>query len=534
MHYRFTVRIGNGQLHHILVSQMEPRGAIAKAVGSISEYIPRDPAEAKERIDAILAAAPAETFVGVEQPGYKNREAYIDDGIRRGHGFDRYLWLGPTRIRSERAAGSFAQWRKHVAALSSESSYLAFALMLGLAGPLLLWADLPEGAVFHFVGESSTGKTTAARVAASIGGSPDGLLNWGQSVRRLAETAAAHRDRALILNAAEKAQKAEVKAVLQAITHGLAEGTSKTYSTAVRGTLPDVTSRSPILSNGNRSGAVLAQEAGLAWNEQEVARFISIPVPSREEGGVVDMPSDEAADYPARLIAALEGGLKDHHGRVMGRWLDRVWANRGRVNDLMDDFVAHVEPADAFQRRIARKFGLIYAAGMIAVETDFLPWDRDVPLIATTRLYHRAMSAMQVGCPREALVALRDALLNPEVFPQVGSCQELVLQPENRVAGFHFRRAGEDLIAIRRERLGSVLDGLADVEALIAALEQAGVLDGGHGGRRGQQVRVSIIGRTEGRIEKPRCLVMKAATLDAFLQAAGRGRAGGEDAIVIT
>lgn len=99
--------------------------------------------------------------------------------------------------------------------------------------PVLHWADLPEGAVFHLAGKSSTGKTTTARVAASFDGPPDSHANWHQSDRRTGENAAIRCDRAYILNAAEKAKREDLRAVLSSITHGLVEGGSKRYAAAV-------------------------------------------------------------------------------------------------------------------------------------------------------------------------------------------------------------------------------------------------------------------------------------------------------------
>ncbi|MEA1831275.1 DUF927 domain-containing protein [Methylobacterium durans] len=534
LHYLFTIRLDGGRKHRVLVSQIEPLGNIAKVVGSVSEDIPRAPAEAKSRIEEILAAAPAETFIGVEQPGFKNGTAFIADGIRRGHEYNRYLWLTPSACSTPQAAGSFSGWQECVALPCRESSYLAFALMTGLAGPLLHWANLPEGAAFHLYGDSSTGKSTTARVAASITGAPGNHSNWGRSARRLTETAAEHRDQALILDAAEKAKRQDVKEILQAITHGLVEGGGKVYAASVQASLPDLTSRSPILSNGNRSGAELARIAGLPWDEQEAARFISIPVPKRAQGGVIDLPSSTDPHHSAHLINMLEKGLKRHHGRVLGRWLTLVWKHRERVNGLIANFVSLAQPNDAYERRIARKFGLIYAAGMIGVRTGFLPWEAGLPNEVVLKLYHGARAAMQVGCAREAIVALAEALNDAAMFPDIGTAKELILDHDAAMVGFRFSKAGDEFVAIRQDGLGALLDKTAEPEALISALAEAGVIELGHGGRRGKQLHVQLINRANGRIiVKPRCLVMKAAPLAAFIEAAGRGRRGDDDAIVV-
>lgn len=531
LHILVTVELDRGRKKTLVINHTDSLVQITKSIASVSEDLSRDPKTAQAQIAKCIAAAPAGTKIGVEFPGWKNGQAYVTDQLRRGHGWDEYVWMGAPLPHTTCAAGTLWGWRWTVAAACAESSYLAFALLVALAGPVLYWADLPEGAVFHFAGKSSTGKTTTARVAASVDGDPGSYASWNQSDRRIGETTAERRDRVANLNAAEKAKLKDMREILQAMTHGLTEGGGKVYSAAVKATLPDLFIRSPILSNGNRSGAEMARMVGLAWDEQEAARFITIPVPTRKEGGVVDRPKGTGPDYSAELIKRLEKGLKRNHGRVLSRWLDHVWTHRKRVNGLIVDFVDAVGPADAYEHRIALKFGLVYAAGRIAVETGFLPWKWSLPLRVVRHLYQRALSALQVGCPREALLALDDALRDPEVFPDIGSGKELRLGEGNRFVGFRFSRGGQVLVAIRQEALSLILEGITEPEVLIGALEQAGVLEGGHGGRTGQQVRVSIVSRTAGRIEKPRCLVMKETKLEEFLHAAGAGHAGREDAI---
>ena len=532
LHFLATVGLDRGRTTTLMLSKTSSLGQIAKAIGGVSEHLSGDPDIAKEQVAELIAAAPDETLTAVEYGGWKEHEAYIGPGLRRGRRWDRYVWTGTTAPGAILAAGTFWDWRREVAALCAESSYLAFALLVALAGPVLAWADLPEGAVFHLAGKSSTGKTTTARVAATVDGPPGSHADWRQSDRSFAETAAARCDRVAIFNAAEKAKRADMCEILPGITHGLVEGGSKKYSVAVKANLPDLRIRSPILSNGNRTGAEMAFIAGLTWDEQEAARFITIPVPRREAGGIVDRPKGTGAGYSAELIKRLEGGMERHHGRALGRWLDHVWAHRGRVNGLIEEFVAAMRPADAYEGRIAAKFGLIYATGTIAVETGFLPWKASLPLRVVRRLYRRALASLQEGCPVEAVMALRDALDDAAVFPAIGKATELVL--DERTAGFRFSKAGDDLVAIRQECLGTVLGETTEPAVLIGALEEAGVIEAGHGNRRGKQVHVRLINRVNGRvIAKPRCLVMKAAALAAFLEAAGRGRRSGDDAIVV-
>ncbi|MCP1538806.1 hypothetical protein [Methylorubrum extorquens] len=226
---------------------------------------------------------------------------------------------------------------------------------------------------------------------------------------------------------------------------------------------------------------------------------------SGEAGSIVDRPRSTEPNYAIEFIDRLEAGMKCHHGRVMGRWLDHVWAHRKFVDGLIADFVAAVRPTNAVERRMAQQFGLIDATAQIAVGTRFLPWTATLPRSVVIDFYRSAVAALKVGCPVEALVALREALDDGAVFPNLGAARELIF--DERMVGFRFSRNGDEFVAIRQERLSTVLGATTAPAVLIGALEEAGVIEGGHGARRGKQLHVRLISRANRCIvTKPRCL----------------------------
>ena len=106
---------------------------------------------------------------------------------------------------------------------------------------------------------------------------------------------------------------------------------------------------------------------------QDQARFISIPVPKAAAGGVVDLaPGEDHARPGSELIQQLERALRANR-ESLRRWVRIAWLRRNKVNSLMDEFVNKVGANSAHDRRIARKFGFVYAAG-IAVNRGFLYW----------------------------------------------------------------------------------------------------------------------------------------------------------------
>src|SRR4051794_6214168 len=197
LHYAFDVLLEDGSEKRVILSQALSLKQLVRELRSFSSDIAESPSEAEQQVRAILDEAPEEIQIGVVHPGWKNalskNPAFVAPDWCRGARCSSYIWLGNSIAQD--AAGTHAKWLLRIATPCRKSTYLSFALMLSLSGPLRVFADdLPEGAVFHLYGDPSTGKTTAAKVAASLFRSPEDLPGWSQSPRSLEELAGRYRD----------------------------------------------------------------------------------------------------------------------------------------------------------------------------------------------------------------------------------------------------------------------------------------------------------------------------------------------------
>lgn len=95
--------------------------------------------------------------------------------------------------------GTPEQWRERVGALCVGNSRLVFAVACAFAAPLLRHAGMESGG-FHIRGDSSSGKTTALKLAASVYGGPSYLQRWRATDNALESIAAQHCDSLLILD----------------------------------------------------------------------------------------------------------------------------------------------------------------------------------------------------------------------------------------------------------------------------------------------------------------------------------------------
>ena len=95
--------------------------------------------------------------------------------------------------------GTVQAWIERVGGPCIGNSRLAFAVASAFAGPLLRPAGMESGG-FHFRGDSSSGKTTALKVAASVYGGASYLQRWRTTDNALEAIAAQHSDCLLILD----------------------------------------------------------------------------------------------------------------------------------------------------------------------------------------------------------------------------------------------------------------------------------------------------------------------------------------------
>lgn len=96
--------------------------------------------------------------------------------------------------------GSLKEWQEQAARYAENNSRLCLALGLSLAAPFLALLN-EEGGGFHLAGDSSKGKTTAARLALSVWGDPETTKgNWDTTPLGLQNLALARNDGLLVLD----------------------------------------------------------------------------------------------------------------------------------------------------------------------------------------------------------------------------------------------------------------------------------------------------------------------------------------------
>lgn len=272
-----------------------------------------------------------------------------------------------------RVKGTPEQWRDRVAALCVGNSRLAFAVSAAFAGPLLRPAGVESGG-FHFRGDSSSGKTTALKVAASVYGGASYLQRWRTTDNALEAIAAQHCDGLLILD--ELAQ-VDPKTAGEC-AYMLANEQSKARATRTGTPRARLAWRLLFLSAGELGLADhMAEGMKRARTGQEV-RMADIPADAgRGMGAFESLHSREGGADFARHLTGQAGAVYGATGRAWLQWLtENADGLKARIRQAADRLAAQIVPeaASGQVERVGARFALVGAAGEMATAAGLTGW----------------------------------------------------------------------------------------------------------------------------------------------------------------
>ncbi len=398
------------------------------------------------------------------------------------------------------AEGSLECWKAKVAKPAESSSYLMFAILVAFAAPLFRHSGQTESAVFNFFGESASGKTTALRVASTVIGACSSLPTWNTTHRALEELAAKHNDLMLPLDDIEgmRGSAREVYQFVRDAAHYLVAGQARALSSVVSDAgLGSLDWRCTVLSSGPKPLRALAAGVGAEGSQGDHVRFIDIPVPSRAEGGILDNLDRGVDRGPSadRRMTDLAEACAECYGVALSEWLEYlvIEENRDPVAGLVEEFVESCcEGEDPYMLRLSRKFGLVYAAGVLAVKADLLPWKEKYVRMAVEKCFDLAVSEVrrkEIRFRVDANSLLRVAK-DGNKFPRFGSNHSGAYQLGKEGEGFIRSLKGKRQLVVSGVGLEKTLDIQdGDVDGFLEGAEKAGALLHGDGGKRTKQFR---------------------------------------------
>ncbi len=272
-----------------------------------------------------------------------------------------------------RSKGTADAWRDRVGLLCAGNSRLVFGVACAFAGPLIHPAGMESGG-FHFRGDSSSGKTTALKVAASVYGGASYLQRWRTTDNALEAIAAQHSDCLLILD--ELAQ-VDPKTAGEC-AYMLANEQSKARATRTGSPRTRLTWRLLFLSAGELGLADhMAEGMKRARTGQEV-RMADIPADAGVGlGAFEELHSHSGGAAFAKHITHQAQAV---YGTVGRAWLEWLCANadtlKARIRKDAAVLAAQLIPKDASGQveRVGARFALVGAAGELATTAGLTGW----------------------------------------------------------------------------------------------------------------------------------------------------------------
>ncbi|TRX52753.1 DUF927 domain-containing protein [Thalassomonas sp. M1454] len=322
----------------------------------------------KKLYDYVLACNPSQRFISVNKPGWYG-DTYVSP---KGGLFGRYIYNAPSNMQQfYQQSGELEQWKNNVAALCAGNSRLMFSVSVVFCSLILPLID-GQCCVFHLYNKSSTGKSSALKLAMSVLGK--GLMTWHTTDNALEEFLQRLNHSAGIFDEIAQLPKNKLSEVIYMVCNG--EGRARFGQTDKRNTWLN-----NCLSSGEFSikSALTDSKQGL-YEGQEV-RFVDICADAGEGHGVLD----DIHNYPdsGAAIEALNCAVDNYYGTAGQYFTDEVMSDKELCTSLALDFrnefleKINVSELDSIERRVASNFANVVAAGKLATDLGITGWPLD-------------------------------------------------------------------------------------------------------------------------------------------------------------
>ena len=325
----------------------------------------------------IQTRAPEEFASCTDRIGWHKGRSFVLPKETIGDSAERIVFQSDNAVENTfRSKGTPEQWRDRVGELCAGNSRLVFAVACAFAGPLLRPASMESGG-FHYRGDSSSGKTTALKVAASVYGGadhPSYLQRWRATDNALEAIAAQHSDCLLILD--ELAQIDPKTAGECAYMLANEQGKARATRTGT-----------PRTRQAWRLLFLSAGELGLADHMAEGMKRTR----TGQEVRMADIPADAGMGLGAfeELHGHAGGAAFANHithqaqavyGATGRAWLEWLTAHadslKASIRTAADALAAQLIPKDSSGQveRVGARFALVGAAGELATVAGLTGW----------------------------------------------------------------------------------------------------------------------------------------------------------------
>lgn len=335
-------------------------------------------AKARNLLSMYLQSNPPKLHIQCAlQVGWCDDSFVLPDKVY-GQDADKIIFQSGERTHDEyTTAGTLKGWQANIAALAIDNPLLALAISTAFTGALLQPCNAESGGI-HFVGESSTGKSTCGIAACSVWGGENYKRSWRTTSNGLEGAAILFNDGLLVLDEIGECDPREVGAIVYALGNGKGKQRA-TRSGHARG----VNSwKCFVLSTGEKSIPTIMNEGGYRCNAGQTVRLLDLPV--ERQYGVFDtlrhfITGAELSDW-IKKQAVIHYGLA---GRIFLEKLTQDKRDFSKsLQKIKESTLFQVLGAQGQHKRAAARFALIALAGELSIEYGITEWPKGTALNA--------------------------------------------------------------------------------------------------------------------------------------------------------
>lgn len=321
----------------------------------------------------LMACRPDKRITCVERTGWHGRAYVLPQGSMGPDADGVILQTAGYAANDFTERGTLAEWQQGVAALAVGNSRLCFALSLAFAAPLLSLVGM-EGGGFHVRGESTDGKTTIMKAAASVYGNPDRYSQTWRATGNAIEGIASRRNDALLcLDELGELDGREAGQVAYMLANGQGKGRSKQD-----GELRERKAwRLLFMSTGELSLEDHAASAGQRTQAGMEVRTIQIPSDTGHHGAFEWLHGMAGGRTFADTI---KENAERQHGTAFRALVAGLAADmeqhREHLRSEIQRIAAELTPQGAGNQvgRAINRFALVAAAGELATRLGVTGW----------------------------------------------------------------------------------------------------------------------------------------------------------------
>lgn len=285
--------------------------------------------------------------------------------------------------------GTLSGWQDQIAARCLGNPVLILSVCCALAGPLLAKVGVNGGGI-HLVGDSSSGKSLAQLLAASIWGNPGTFAaSWDVSKGGVEIEAASRNDTVLILDEIKRADPKRV----QEMAYAIANGMGKSTMTREREGRAKLTWRVLALSSGERS---LSEHAAIGGNGAHAGaelRMVDVNAGTRTHRAFDDVHGMTGQEFHR----VLNDAVTQHYGHLGPMFVEALIAQPKELYSAFAQVRKTFETESSQAGRVADRFAIMALAGELAIEHNLLGWPTGSATRACLFLFNEWLARMGDG-----------------------------------------------------------------------------------------------------------------------------------------